>query len=185
MPGCAIANWCSLPGPPSGAQNREHRVCAMAPIPMIPDARDRSIRADEHPPKTSSRGTNATRDFRAAFEEHMPSSGKPISHDHVSVLLLSYEYSKDHRYSDMNVQPEVYCRCGRHSVLELTHSLGRRARRCLPQRLWIPRGAKDHQTQSKCPSSDDSPFERSRSRSWKRTWAHNCVLCWPWRAQPR
>lgn len=44
--------------------------------------------------------------FRSVFENNMPPSRKPISHDSAAVLLLSYD-SNDKAFTDLNVQDEV------------------------------------------------------------------------------
>ena len=62
------------------------------------------------PATTPSPVSNESQKFRAVFEEHMPSSRKPIKHESTSVLLLSYD-STDTTLTDMNVHEEVWLSC--------------------------------------------------------------------------
>ncbi|KAF1850162.1 uncharacterized protein K460DRAFT_11379 [Cucurbitaria berberidis CBS 394.84] len=74
--------------------------------PTMPIVADFSIQAGPSPPNTPSSDPNGPQSFRTVFEQNMPSSRKPISHDSASVLLLSYD-SNEKQFTDLNVRDEV------------------------------------------------------------------------------
>ena len=96
----------------------------MALTPTIPAMVDDYIQTVPSPSITISSEPNGPNSFRAVFEENMPSSRKPISHDSASVLLLSYD-STDKQYADFDVRDEVRCIVKKLVTMKLTQDKGR------------------------------------------------------------
>lgn len=98
----------------------------MALTPMMPIVVDGSIQTVLIPPITTSSDPNGPKSFHTVFEENMPSSRKPISHDSASVLLLSYD-SNDKQFTDFDVRDEVHCMAKKLATIKLTREKGRTA----------------------------------------------------------